>query len=224
MFDYEQVSVATAESIRDLQQRVHRMQGSGVTRTLPVLDPLAPLITLRTGSAYAVDSLSLVLALLAGPSAAGEWSAVVGLPDLGWEAAQGFGVDLSRTVAVPDPGEHWLSVTAGLVDVTSVVVVRPPATVTEHQAARIGARLRQRDACLIACGPWPRAAQRLGVSAPSWEGLGSGHGHLRRRTVTVTATTGTAPPRRAELWLPTPGATVAPVAHPAPLLTDVQAG
>jgi hypothetical protein len=223
MFDYGGVSAATAESIRELQQRVHRMQGSGLARPLPVLDPLAPLVTLQTGSAYAVDSLSLVLALLAGPSAAGEWSAVVGLPDLGWEAAQGFGVDLTRTVAVPEPGEHWLSVTAGLLDVTTVVAVRPPAAVTEHQAARIVARLRQRDACLIVYGRWPRAASRLGMSAPSWEGLGSGHGHLRRRTVTVTATTGTAPPRRAELWLPTTDATVAAAVRPTPSLSSVRA-
>ena len=87
--------------VHELRQRVLRMQGSAVTRTLESLPGLAGVLPLRTGGAYATDSLSLAMALLAGPSAAGEWSAVVGIPDFGLEAAAGYGVDLDRTVVVP---------------------------------------------------------------------------------------------------------------------------
>ena len=102
-----------------------RMQGSAVTRTLESLPGLAGVLQLKTGGAYATDSLSLAMALLAGPSAAGEWSAVVGVPDFGLEAAAAYGLDLDRTVVVPRPGEHWLSVTAGLLEVAGVVLVQP---------------------------------------------------------------------------------------------------
>ena len=77
------------------------------------------------------------MALLAGPSQAGEWSAVVGVPDLGLEAAAAYGLDLDRTVVVPRPGEHWLSVTAGLLEVGRWSLVRPYARVSEHQAERL---------------------------------------------------------------------------------------
>ncbi len=224
VFDYGEVSVAVADSIRELQQRVHRMEGATLTRVLPVLETLAPLVSLRTGSVVTVDALGLVLALLAGPSRAGEWSAVVGLPDLGWEAAEQYGVDLSRTIAVPDPGEHWLTVTAGLVDVASVVVVRPTGSVSEHQAARIASRLRQRDAALVCYGAWPRASQRLNLDAPRWHGLGLGHGYLSGREVTVTARSGSAPPRSLQLLLPHDRVGVAAAPVTPPVLTAVPAG
>ena len=190
------------QRIADLQQRVLRMQGTTTARTLPILPALAGLIELRTGLAYAVDSLGLVMALMAGPSRAGEWSAVVGAPDFGFDAAVGFGVDLERTVVVPDPGEHWMSVTAGLVDVASVVVVRPPAPVTEHQAERLRARLRQKDALLICWGDWPRCEVRLSVQQSRWQGLGQGHGHLRGRRALVSVSRSGAPVRQVGMWLP----------------------
>ncbi len=179
------------------------MQGSAVTRTLESLPGLAGVLPLRTGGAYATDSLSLAMALLAGPSAAGEWSAVVGMPDFGLEAAAAYGLDLDRTVVVPRPGEHWLSVTAGLLDVAGVVLVRPSATVTEHQAERLRARLRQKDAALVCLGAWPRADATLRVTRSTWTGLGQGHGHLVARQVEVMVRTG-ASPRTVSLWLPAP--------------------
>ncbi|MFP5282525.1 MAG: hypothetical protein ACLGIF_03640 [Actinomycetes bacterium] len=215
------MSHATIPSIQDLQSRVHRMEGAATSRALPLLPALSGLLELRTGSACSVEGAAVALALLAGPSRAGEWSAVVGVPELGLEAATGFGIDLSRTIVVPDPGEHWLSVTAGLVDVASVVLVRPPTAVSEQQASRIGARLRVKDAALIAWGRWPRAAVRLSAHESTWLGLGRGHGCLRGRRVRVTVTTNSAPPREATLLLTGPqqevvrlGAEEAAVASP----------
>lgn len=191
-----------AQRIADLQQRVIRMQGTTTARTLPIVPALAGVIELRTGSAYAVDSLGLAMALMAGPSRAGEWSAVVGAPDFGFDAAVGFGVDLERTVVVPEAGEHWMSVTAGLVDVASVVLVRPPAPVTEQQAERLRARLRQKDALLICWGDWPRCEVRLSVQESLWLGLGHGHGHLSGRRAVVSVSRSGAPARTVAMWLP----------------------
>ena len=94
-------ALADNPRVHELRQRVQRMQGSAVTRTLESLPGLEGVLPLRTGGAYATDSLSLAMALLAGPSSAGEWSAVVGMPDFGLEAAAAYGLDLDRTVVVP---------------------------------------------------------------------------------------------------------------------------
>ena len=87
---------------------------------------------LHAGATYAVDSASLALALAAGASRAGEWVGFAGWADFGAEAAAELGIELARTVLVPEPGEHWLEVTAALVDVLRVVVLRPPASVDEQ--------------------------------------------------------------------------------------------
>jgi hypothetical protein len=189
--------------VHELRQRVLRMQGAGVSRTLESLPALAGAVRLKTGGVYATDSPSLAMALLAGPSHAGEWTAVVGMPDFGLEAAAAYGLDLDRTVVVPRPGEHWLSVTAGLLDVAGIVLVRPHAAVTEHQAERLRARLRQKDAALVCLGAWPRADATLRVTRSTWLGLGQGHGHLVARQVEVVVRTG-ASPRTVSLWLPAP--------------------
>lgn len=190
------------QRIAELRQRVQRMQGSGVTRILPVLPAFHGLVQLRTGAAYAVDSPALAMALLAGPSGAGEWCGVVNAPDFGYEAAAAFGVDLERTVAVPAAGEHWLSVTAGLVEVATVVLVRPPVPVTEQQAARLRSRLPQKDAALIVWGDWPRCQQRLTIRRSEWTGLGHGYGRLTGRQVEVAVTSASSVPATATLWLP----------------------
>ncbi len=210
--------------IQDLQRRVQRMQGAAVSRSLPSLPGLASVLSLRTGSAYGVDSASLALALLAGPSQAGEWVAVVGASDLGFEAAAGFGMDLARTIVVPHPGEHWLSVTAGLVDVATVILVKPPVTVTEHQAERLKSRLRQKDATLVCWGSWPRCEARLSVRSSVWTGLGQGHGQLSGRRVVVDVVRGTAPRRSVNLWLPGNDQEIAEAGSPVVSVDQVLAG
>lgn len=184
------------------------MQGTSVSQPLPTLPALRSLVQLRTGASYAVDSPVLAMALMAGPSSAGSWCGVVGVPDFGVEAAAALGVDPDRTVLVPEPGEDWLNVAAAMIDVLTVVVVQPPLGpdgrfgVGPHQAARLGSRLRQREAALIALGDWPRCDARLRIRQTRWSGIGQGHGHLSGRRVRVTSGRVGSPPAEAELWLP----------------------
>ncbi len=194
---------ARGSRIQELQERVQRMQGGGVSRALPVVAPLAPLLTPRTGSTYAVDSPSLAMTLMAAPSQAGEWAAVIGAADFGLAAAAGFGVDLSRTIAVPEPGERWPDVVAGLTEIVSVILVRP-GRVTEHQAARLRTRLRQRDAMLISWGDWPRCDARLSIESSYWDGLGRGHGRITGRRAVVSVRRSGRPSGQVALWLPGP--------------------
>ena len=224
MFDYRGVSsYAPPSRIHELQQRVQRMQGSAFSRTLESVPGLSGVIQLRTGEAYAVDSPSLAVALVAGPSQAGEWIAIVGAPDLGLEAAASFGVDLERTVVVPRPGELWLSVTAGLLDVASVVIVKPPVPVSAQQAERLKSRLRMKDAALVCWGEWPRSDATLTITESSWLGLGRGHGRLAARRVVVSVRQ-SGPVRRVSLWLPGLDQQIAELDHTVVPLAVAQAG
>jgi hypothetical protein len=198
----------TAATVQHLRDRIQGMQ-DGVPRVPIATHPaLADLVQLRTGGSYEVDSASLAMALLAGPSRAGAWSAVVGAGDFGVEAAAEMGVDLARTVLVPEPGELWLEVTAALIDVVTMVVLRPPPAVGERVAGRIGARLRKRSAALVSWGRWPGSEVSLSLRSSTWSGVERGHGRLRSRRVVVDVRRGSAPARSAELLLPGP---VAPI-------------
>ncbi|WP_298227320.1 hypothetical protein [Gryllotalpicola sp.] len=191
-------AAADLERVRELNARVRSLQritlagsaveGSPVLPTLPDLQTLLPGGGLQPGGVYSViGSTSLLMGLLAGPSAAGLWCAVVGVPWFGAEAASRLGIDLSRLVLVPSPGSAWLAVVAALADALRVVAVRPASRVSETDAARLRARLRQHDAALIAFGEWPGATARLSVAHSAWQGMGQGHGYPRERVVTVRA-------------------------------------
>jgi hypothetical protein len=158
-----------------------------VISVLPAMAALLPDGGLRAGCSYGVDgSTALTAALMAGPSSAGQWCAVVGMPGFSAEAAARLGCDLEQVVFVPYPGRDWVNVVAALIDALSIVVVRPPTTVSDAEAARLSARLRQHESVLIACGRWPRTETRLAVSQSRWVGLGSGHGHLTARQAVIT--------------------------------------
>jgi hypothetical protein len=193
---------AAAPTLSELRERVSQMQGRPAAQPVATHPALAGLLQLQTGSSYAVDSASLAMTLMAGPSADGAWCGVVGTAELGLEAAAAAGVELQRTILVPDPGDAWLEVTAALIDVLGVVVLAAPPDVPAKDVSRIAARLRQRGAILIAYGNWPRCDARVSMRDAEWVGVGRGHGHLQARRVTVEVRRGTAPARTGRLWLP----------------------
>ena len=196
------MTVAPAPTLDELRARVDQMQGRPAAQSVATHPAFAGLLQLQTGSSYGVDSASLAMALMAGPSADGAWCGVVGSAEFGLEAAAAAGVDLRRTILVPDPGGAWLEVTAALIDVLGVVVVAAPSEISGKDVSRISARLRQRGGVLIAYGDWPRCDARVSLRDAEWVGLGRGHGHLQARQVTVEVRRGTAPARTGRLWLP----------------------
>jgi hypothetical protein len=200
----------SASIIDELQQRIRSMQATKLdSRLLPTHPALAELLPgggLKQGAMYSVESsATLLLALLAGPSAAGSWCGVVGVPEFGIEAAASFGIDLDRLVLVPSPGDQWLAVTAAIADVLTVVVIKPPRQASEGNLARLTARLRQRGSTLLVVGSWPQSEAMLSLSQSSWTGIGDGAGHLTARQVTVTVSTRAGGrPRSTRMWLPDP--------------------
>ncbi len=187
--------------VEQLRGRIQALQGGPSRLTVPVLPIFDGLLELRTGGVYGVDSASVGMALAAGASQAGAWVGFAGWDDFGVEAAHQRGVALDRTVLVPAPGEHWLEVTAALVDVLKVVVLRPPGPVDASAAAIVEARLRARSAVLVVQGDWPRCDVRVSAERPVWEGIGQGRGRLRERRVALVARQGGRMPARSEVVL-----------------------
>jgi hypothetical protein len=201
---------ARFSTIEELQGRIRSMQATKLdSRLIPTHPAIAELLPgggLKQGAMYSLEnSATLLLALLSGPSAAGSWCGVVGVPEFGIEAAASFGIDLDRLVLVPSPGDQWLAVTAAIADVLTVVVAKPPRRAGDASLARLSARLRQRGSTLIVLGNWPQTEAMLSLSDSSWSGIGNGFGHLTARQVTVTVSTRAGGrPRSARLWLPDP--------------------
>lgn len=194
------------DEVRELQARIRAMQSTKLdTRALetsPTVAGLLPGGSLKTGVAYTIHgSTSLAMALMAGPSQAGSWCGVVGVPTFGAEAARASGIDLERLALVPYPGDQWMPVTAALADVLTVVLVRPPLPPSDAVASRLMARLRERGSTLIVLGDWPGSEARLEVRRTEWSGLGTGHGHLRGREMTVAVAAKAGPSRHRRVQL-----------------------
>lgn len=185
------MSAQPLEVVEQLQRRIESLQGGPTRLTVPVHPSLEGLVQLRTGTSYAVDSATLALGLAAGASRAGEWVGFAGWGDFGAEAATQWGIDLRRTVLVPEPGELWLEVTAALVDVLKVVVLKPTGQVDPKSASVLDARLRARSSVLVVWGEWPRVETRLSAERAVWSGVGRGRGRLDRRGLRVAVTRGT---------------------------------
>jgi hypothetical protein len=133
------VRADTATELHELQGRIKRMQGTRLdTRSLPTAPELSRLLpggALQAGGSYSVlGSTALAMSLMAGPSAAGTWCAVIGLPAFGIEAAASSGIDLERLVLVPRPGPDWLTVTAAMAASPGCSSRLPPGG--SHRATR----------------------------------------------------------------------------------------
>lgn len=205
------MSSSTLAVIDELRAQVQKLQGPVVPAPLAVHPVLADLVTLRAGASYQVAGLSLAMLLMAGPSAAGAWCAVVGIPDFGVEAARELGIDTTRLVVVPQlNAEELLAVLSALIDVVDVVLVAG-VHVTATQSARLSARMRDRGCFLITAGPWPRTEAQLRSSSIEWRGIGEGYGHLQARQVTVEVRRQDRLAARRRIWFPDHELRVRPV-------------
>lgn len=130
--------------------------------------------------------LGLLLATLGGLDR--QWSAVVGLPDIGWAAAAELGVQLDRVAVIPDPGGDVLQTLSVLADGVEVVVVKVPERAAVGTPARrriLSARLRQHGTVLLTLGRWPGADLAVSAVTERWDGIDAGHGRLRGRQLRV---------------------------------------
>jgi hypothetical protein len=189
---------------REISRMQRRRSEDAVLPLHPALADLLPGRGLQTGTVYSVSpSPSLILALMGAVSQRGSWCAAVGMPTLGLEAAGSFGVELSRLILVPSPGQRWLAVVSALAEVVPLIAVSPGSAVRDADAARLSARLRDRGCTVLATSTWPQSEGLISLHDPHWSGIGEGWGLLSDRTVTVTAQTRSTPrPQSLRVQLP----------------------
>lgn len=208
--DRSSTLAALRERIQGMERRGLRDDGGLVERGIPTHPAIAGLLpggAMRAGAVYSLGpSAALTIAMLAEPSRAGLWTAVVGMPDFGVEAAHEAGVRLDRLVLVPRPGEHWISAVGVLAEVMGVIAVRAPRGAAPGALDRLGARLRQHGCALLVTGSALPGDARLTVDGSRWLGIGRGHGLLAERELTVRASVGAGRPRTATLRVPEPEA------------------
>ena len=109
---------------------------------LPVLPALTGLLPggLPRGTVVTTGRWGLLcLALAAGASADGAWTALVGLPQLGVAAAADAGLETGRMLLVPDPGASWPQVVASLLDSCELVLLHPPGRPATQVRSRLAA-------------------------------------------------------------------------------------
>lgn len=222
------------DHLRLLGERVAPLTGAH-ERTLPVLAALRGLFpggALQRGWVITTGgdgATSLALAVAAGPSAAGSWTAVVGEEGLGLAAAAEAGLVLERllVVAALEP-RAAVETVAALVGSVDVVLVGSGVRLGAADHRRLAARLREQGSVLIGLGggalgggalgggalgdrglggeALAGADVRLQVVSSRWSGLGDGWGLLRTRHVSVRAEGRGAAgrPRSVDLLLPGP--------------------
>jgi hypothetical protein len=198
---------------------LHGLTGA-VLPPLPVPAGLAEVLPhgLRRGSTIAVtSSVSLLLGLLGASSAAGSWTAMVGMPAISAEAAAEAGLDLDRLAIISPPqpgwtGASWTTAVGALLDAVDVVVARPGVLnnlggITDGNARRLTARARSKGVVLVLFGQqaasWPAVEVQLSARHRQWSGIGDGYGRIQGRRLLVSATGRgrSARTRSTELWL-----------------------
>ena len=203
--------MSAAAVVAELAARVQAMEATRPARTALALDEAGQALLpdgLVAGHTYLIEgSTTLAAALAASACAPGYWSAIIGVPALGAEAAHAHGLPLDHTLVIPEPGPDWCEVVAAVIEAVSVVILTPPSRPSPGEVARISARLRARTAALIllaedgaeSARTWPRVAARITLHGSRWRGIGEGRGHLTGRELGIEVTTRSAPPRQVTL-------------------------
>ena len=150
-----------------------------VTPDISALLPHGGLATVTAITASRRGATSLLWRLLAGPTRAGAWCALVGMPRLYPPAATAAGVDLDR-VALVEPGTLVAEAAGTLAEGIAALVLRSEG-VTPPQMRRLTARARRSGTAIV----WwetrivAGADARLDVSRAHWTGLRAHTGRRR---------------------------------------------
>lgn len=167
--------------------------GGGDDRRLPVPAVFAPVIGgIARGDVTSIcDSQSLLVAFVAAaarPATGPLWVAMIGAPEVGMAAAAEAGMDLGRSVLIPDPGPGAASVAAAAVDGFDVVVIGTNAHLSEATRRSLLHRVRHRQIVLLATQSWPGSALTVRTTGRQWQGVGRGEGLLQQQHLDVHLT------------------------------------
>ena len=150
-----------------------------VTPDISALLPYGGLATVTAITASRRGATSLLWRLLAGPTRAGAWCALVGMPGRYPLAATAAGADLERLAFVDVAGPLIADAAGALAEGVAAMVV-PSDALTPAQARRLTARARKGGTAIVWWETRPVAGPdaRLEVARVRWKGLRANAGRL----------------------------------------------
>lgn len=145
------------------------------------------------------DTPALAVELLAHTTAHGGYAAVVGWPELLLAGVADAGGELSRLIAVPEPGLESLNTAAVLCEGMDLVLYRHevPLEITPARARPLLAKLRNgRAALLLVNARVTVAVASIDAHVTNYHGIGRGAGRIRGLELDVRVTQKGRPPAR----------------------------
>jgi hypothetical protein len=143
-----------------------------VTPDIAALLPFGGLATVTAITASRRGATSLLWRLLAGPTSAGAWCALVGMPGRYPLAATAAGADLDRLAFIDAAGPRIADAAGALAEGVAAMVV-PSDGLSPAQARRLTARARKGGTAIVWWETRPVAGSdaRLDVARVRWQGL-----------------------------------------------------
>lgn len=123
-----------------------------------VLQAVAPTVQERGWQPRLGQGRQKLLSNLAKAMGEHAWAGVMGIPDMGWLAAEQAGIDLSRILVVPSGTGLDAKILATLIDGVDVVALGKISLSVGQQRSLWG-RMRARNTVLLTDENWPRMRQ-----------------------------------------------------------------
>lgn len=127
------------------------------------------------------------------------WCALVGFENIGFFAAFQKGVNLTKVVSVPDPGQDVAQVAAVLMEAFPIVVLANPRYISFSQVRNLTARIRQNSSIIVVVRQQSEQSYKrskdvwygscdyvINSSSSDFFGLGHGDGFIEERQVSLS--------------------------------------
>ena len=167
-----------------------------VSPDLRAMFPEGGLVRGRTVLCGGDAAVALALRIVSQPTQAGSWLGVVGVHNIGVQAASEQGVALQRVVFVQPATSRaeWVSTVAAAADGFDVLMLEVPHGITVADARRVQTRIQSRRNALVLIGATQKLALQsvfqpdvvIDTTTTQWNGIERGSGHVQSREVCVT--------------------------------------
>ncbi len=166
-----------------------------VSPDLHAMFPEGGLVRGRTVLCGGDAAVALALRIVSQPTQAGSWLGVVGVHNIGVQAASEQGVALQRVVFVQPATSRaeWVSTVAAAADGFDVLMLEVPHGITVADARRVQTRIQSRRNALVLIGATQKLALQsvfqpdvvMDTTTTQWNGIERGAGHVQSREVCV---------------------------------------
>jgi hypothetical protein len=157
--------------------------------------PEGGLVRGRTVLCSGDAAVAMALRVVSSATQAGSWLGIIGVHNVGVQAASEHGVALQRVVFVQPASSRteWVSTVAAVADGFDVLMLEVPHGITEADARRVQTRIQARRNALVLIGATKQSAVQsvfqpdviMNTATTKWHGIERGAGYVQGRDVQV---------------------------------------